>query len=267
MARLKLYSAPRDILEFLNFVASKKRVFEQWCYLHLECRGPEEDLSIDEMVQFLGFYFKEPESGIFAANDRKEFVLIGNRGDFLAAKQFEKELCANFPGYCVQVTTRGFEASGLDIFAKIMERHIDLFEPRHTVALTRLRRPVNNVMVLDDDLMVTRQLEKMLSGSAFVIVLNNPQDLLAQYTEYAPDILFLDIHLRTAMGTTLLRDLRKKIDPHAHVVMISSDTGEKTVMEVKAGGAKGFIVKPFDRMSVLKHLSRAPTFVQRMAAA
>jgi FixJ family two-component response regulator len=73
--------------------------------------------------------------------------------------------------------------------------------------------------------------------------------------------LFLDIHLRTAKGNELLRDLIKNVDPFAYVVMISSDTEQKMVLDIKDGGAKGFVVKPFTRQGIIQHLFRAPTFI------
>lgn len=99
-----------------------------------------------------------------------------------------------------------------------------------------------------------------------VITLDSATNFDENYTTHAPDILFLDIHLGSAEGNKILKHLTQSIDPFSHVVMISSDTKEDMILDVKDGGAKGFVVKPINRNSLYQHIIKAPTTIVKTAA-
>jgi len=103
------------------------------------------------------------------------------------------------------------------------------------------------------------RLEGQINKTGECIIQNDTQDFFEAYVEHV----FLDIHLQTDHGPDLMKKLRDTIDQHAHIVMISSDTYETTIREVKEKGAKGFIVKPLNRQQLFTHVMKMPTFSPR----
>jgi DNA-binding NarL/FixJ family response regulator len=83
------------------------------------------------------------------------------------------------------------------------------------------------------------------------------------YRKHAPDIVFMDIHMPNMRGTNLLETLLGTLDPHAYVVMISSDTMTQTILESKAKGTRGFIMKPLTRDNLYAHVMRSPSFMPK----
>ena len=52
------------------------------------------------------------------------------------------------------------------------------------------------------------------------------------------------------------KDVLESIGKEANILMISAVGQEKVVEEVKSLGAKGYIVKPFDRKQVIDEISK-----------
>jgi two-component system, chemotaxis family, chemotaxis protein CheY len=261
---MQTYSPDKDFAKFLFLIASRKREFKNWLFMHVYLdHGSTETLPVDEMVQFSSFYFQKNKPDMLHLPASSEFLLITTKDNIANLMKFEKAIREQFPTGQICLETRSFDQIGFDTLIKIITPHIRTTDNILLTQFRRLKRLGNMLMVLDDDTMVTKQLEKVLTGYGYVIALNKTEKFFEQYVEYAPDVLFLDIHLGDALGNVLLRELKEKIDPNAHVVMISSDTEEKTILDIKHGGAKGFIVKPFNQNNLFQHLSKVPTFVFR----
>lgn len=261
---MKLYHYPADLQKFLYFIATQKKELDQWSYIHVVCTDEiKTPLPVPEIVQFTTFYCKPKESAALDLQTYNELLIVVKKEGGLIVNKFEKDFKENFSGQNIDLQIRSFDMSGIDLFIRIVNKGEMQKNPSIQTQIARIRRPGNCIMILDDDLMVTKQLDKLLTNISHVIALNKPDSFFEKYAEFGPDILFLDIHLREAMGNELLRELKSKVDPYAHVVMISSDTGERIVRDIKEGGAKGFVVKPFNRTSIFQHLLRAPTFVPR----
>ncbi len=236
----------------------------QWYYIYVYLdKWDNQTLPINEIIQFIKFHFPKKEGTFLQINANNGLIFMAEKESNLNINKFEKEFSENFMGGHIRMDIRNFDLAGTDTFVKIIEKEIPPHNKMARMQLKRLQRPGNCIMILDDDQMVTRQMEKLLCNIAYVVTLNKIDGFFDHYTEYAPDILFLDIHLREAKGNQILHQLTKDVDCFAHVVMISSDTEKEMVIDVKKGGAKGFIVKPFTRASVVQHLMRAPTFVPR----
>jgi two-component system chemotaxis response regulator CheY len=261
---MQVYSVENGFPLFLNAVAIQKQNIQTLSYLHVALNPQQEQkksLPVAELTQFLSFCFPKENLIIFFLKENDGLLIITPKNDALSINRFEKALQESFPDFSFSTHLRGFDVLGMDLFTKLIEPYIQPGDQICRTLFTRMRRLRNCIMVLDDDKMVTHQLEKLISAMGLVVSINKPEEFLQQYAQYAPDILFLDIHLRTAKGNELLRDLIKNIDPFAYVVIISSDTEEKMVLDIKDGGAKGFVVKPFTRQGVVQHLFRAPTII------
>lgn len=91
-------------------------------------------------------------------------------------------------------------------------------------------------------------------------------DFVNSYERYSPNAAFVDVHLRDGNGITVAAAVLKKIDPHGHIVMLTADGIKDRVVEAKAAGAKGFLVKPVDKEAIIRHVMHCPTFVRRQGA-
>ena len=192
-----------------------------------------------------------------------ELLLFASKDKELTLSKFEKAVYENFSSDILRARIRGLDTEGLSQFSQVISPHINPIDVKSFVSFTRMSRPGNCFLVLDDDPMILKQLDKILSSFGHVVAIQDPNDFAANYVQYAPDLLFLDIHLRKAMGTELLKKLRKEMDEHAHVVMISSDTQQETIMKIKEGNANGFAIKPFDRNKIYKEIMKSPTMTSR----
>lgn len=265
--RMDVYTPSEGFADFLHFVACCKRYPDQWRYLHISldpAQGEGRKLPVGEILQFLSFNFQRVPPTVFSMPAENQVIVVTNFDNAINLSKFERGIAEHFRDNHITTTVYDFEASGVVRLTKLLSNYVQEGNIIHRTLFKRLSRPSNMIMILDDDQVVTRQLEKVMSSFGAVYVMNDPEGFLDRYQEYAPDILFLDIHLKTAMGNKLLRDLTAKVDPHAYVVMVSSDTEEKVVMDVKGGGARGFLVKPFNRNQILQHISKAPTFALRL---
>ena len=57
--------------------------------------------------------------------------------------------------------------------------------------------------------------------------------------------------------------MKNTLDPYANVVMVSSDTSQEVIVDLKKAGAKGFLVKPIDRNKLYQQVTKADTAVKR----
>lgn len=260
---MKISRVDKDFAEFLHYVSSKKKELSKWQFLHIAVQDPEQKITIDEIEQFLKFHIQSPEACLLVIPRTSELLLFTSKDRELTLNKFEKAVYENFSSDVLRARVRGLDVEGLEAFSKILEPHISPDDVISYVAFKRMSRPGNCIFVLDDDIMVLKQMEKILGGFGHVVTSQIASDLSVSYIQYAPDILFLDIHLGKAKGNELLKKLKHEIDPHAHVVMISSDTNRNIVMDIKKGGAKGFVVKPFDRNKLYQEVMKAPTIVTR----
>lgn len=116
---------------------------------------------------------------------------------------------------------------------------------------------MKKVLVVDDSLSVTRQLEKIIHDSGdFTCVghaKNGAEAIKMNHTE-DPDIICMDMNMPGMDGLTALRSL-VMLDKTVQVVMVTSlgGVGDKFTEAIKLG-AKNVISKPFEAENVLRIL-------------
>jgi len=113
---------------------------------------------------------------------------------------------------------------------------------------------MKKVLVVDDSLSVTRQLEKIIRESGDFICVghakNGSEAIKMNHTEN-PDIICMDMNMPGMDGLTALRTL-SVMDKEVKVVMVTSlgGVGDKFTEALKLG-AKNVISKPFEADNVL----------------
>ncbi len=248
------------IADFIHFVAMKKKTLKHWAFLQVKV-SPE---YFGETLQLLNFHLGGNEVALLELSPRSDLLVVVEAKNNIALSKFEKSMRENFCKDDYPIDVRGLTHKGLEQIQEILAPHIGHDDPIAALCLRRMARVGNTIVILDDDGMVLKLIQNALGGLGNVIVAQDTATFLRYYKEYAPNIAFIDIHLRDgASGIDLLPPLIKDVDPYAHVIMISSDSQIDTIRNLKDKGARGFVLKPIKRGLLLDHFANAPTFHMR----
>jgi DNA-binding NtrC family response regulator len=122
--------------------------------------------------------------------------------------------------------------------------------------------PIEKIIVLEDDLIVRRNLEQMLRQQRYDVstadTIAAARELLAKDTF---DLLFLDLRLPDGEGTDLLRELQA--DPEKPlVVMVTGFGSVESAVDCMRNGAFDYMLKPFSSDQLLVTLRKAENFNQ-----
>lgn len=120
------------------------------------------------------------------------------------------------------------------------------------------------VLIVDDDVAITRQLFWSLCEEYEVLTANDMQSAVRRALIYEPAVSILDLHLPPApdtpeVGLRILEYIKGHF-PKSKVLVISSDADAETQQACLDGGADAFLDKPFEIENLLAamHL-HAPT--------
>lgn len=265
MSKVQYLTAPADTYKLARFVSTRLRELDDWSFIHVDLISDDGNCSIDEALQFIGYHFQDRSCLVLSSKDKQDVIIVTKNKNNTQLITFDGKLYESFPPSSVQTNTFSMNFNTLEKLGEILAEMAPSNDVTFDINLKRMKRSSNTMMVVDDDLMVCKQFEQILSGIGTCIIRNNGSDFIETYKQNAPDILFLDIHLQTDHGPDLMKKLYDDLDSHAHVIMISSDTYESTIKEVKSKGAKGFIVKPLNRQQLFAHVMKMPTFLPRRA--
>jgi two-component system, chemotaxis family, chemotaxis protein CheY len=114
------------------------------------------------------------------------------------------------------------------------------------------------VLVVDDAAFMRKMVGDALAGGGHEVVgeATNGVEALDRFQELRPDVTTLDITMPEKDGLAALKDILA-FDPSARVIMCSALGQEAKVLEAIKGGAKDFVVKPFQSERVLDAISKA----------
>lgn len=113
------------------------------------------------------------------------------------------------------------------------------------------------ILIVDDSNLSRKTSRRILEGGGhFVREASDGMAALEEYTLERPDIVLLDVTMADMNGLQVLEQLRA-IDPAVRVVMATADVQSSTRELAMAGGAAGFVNKPFDRRAVLGAVASA----------
>jgi len=108
------------------------------------------------------------------------------------------------------------------------------------------------VLVVDDSAMSRRSLKRVLESDGYAVVeAEDGMSALEVYHLERPDLVMLDMLMRGMYGLDVLAKLRE-MDESARVVIVTADIQNSTKEMALAGGALGFVNKPFAAGVVLE---------------
>ena len=114
-----------------------------------------------------------------------------------------------------------------------------------------------NVLVVDDAAFMRMRIKDILTKNGYNVVgeAENGAKAFEKYNELKPDLVLMDITMPEVDGIAALKKI-KGADPNAMVIMCSAMGQQAMVIEAIQGGAKDFIVKPFQPERVLEAVKK-----------
>ena len=112
------------------------------------------------------------------------------------------------------------------------------------------------VMVVDDSMIIRKQIERILSGTNYEFVGSafDGGDALKQFIKLRPQVVTMDLTMPRMDGIeTTERMLR--VDPDVRILVVSALRDRRTAMRAIRLGAYGFLYKPFTEFELIQALS------------
>src|SRR5690606_34951981 len=116
----------------------------------------------------------------------------------------------------------------------------------------------NRILVVDDAAFMRMMIKDILVKNGFDVVGEAVDGVQAveKYNELKPDLVTMDITMPEKDGIAALKEI-KAIDPNAKIIMCSAMGQQAMVIDAIQGGAKDFIVKPFQADRVIEAIKKA----------
>ena len=118
---------------------------------------------------------------------------------------------------------------------------------------------MQNVLVVEDDELLVKVLERLLSVSGFAVrCVDNGEEALACAQSERPDLILLDGMLPGMNGFEILRNLRDSAAlKDIPVIFLTAQDREEDIVRGLTMGAIDYILKPFKPKELLARVSRA----------
>ena len=119
-----------------------------------------------------------------------------------------------------------------------------------------------SVMIVDDSSVMRKIVERSLRQAAKqgideVLEAGDGGEAIEKLSGKSVNVIFSDINMPNVNGLDFLRKLQETPHSGLPVIMVTTEGGEKTVMEAIELGAKGFIRKPFTPVQMETALEKA----------
>lgn len=123
------------------------------------------------------------------------------------------------------------------------------------------------VVLVDDNELTRAALRLMISGDEFEIVAEaaNGRSAVETALRLRPDIVCLDVIMPDMSGLDVLHSIKDAL-PNTAVLMVTASNDLDTIKRALAGGACGYIVKPFTLGTVHDSLMKAAALVRKVPA-
>ncbi len=126
-----------------------------------------------------------------------------------------------------------------------------------TLCLGRRSMHPLNVLIVDDSLLVVKQLTNMLQGMGHQVVKTAATGALAldAYRTCSPDLVTMDITMPDMDGIQATSGIIGQF-PDANIIMVTSVGHEKMVMQAIKAGAKDYVLKPIHADNLQQAIAR-----------
>ncbi len=119
----------------------------------------------------------------------------------------------------------------------------------------RKQRKKLEILVVEDQPFSRKLLLNLLGRIYKVYPAANVRTALELYLAIAPDIVFMDIELPEINGHELAAAINQ-LDSEAYIIMVSANNYIEDVTRAKKNGAKGFVIKPYNRQKIFEGIEK-----------
>ena len=114
-----------------------------------------------------------------------------------------------------------------------------------------------NILIVDDAAFMRMMIKDILTKNGYNVIgeAEDGAKAFEKYNELKPDLVLMDITMPEVDGIAALKKI-KGADPNALIIMCSAMGQQAMVIEAIQGGAKDFIVKPFQPDRVLEAVKK-----------
>jgi len=110
-----------------------------------------------------------------------------------------------------------------------------------------MENPNTRILIIEDDAISAQVLKQYLLKWNYQVldIIDNGEEALEAYNELKPELLLVDIHLKTPMtGIDVVREIKKKKD--VPVLYITADLDAAVIDKSLNTDPSGYLIKPFD---------------------
>lgn len=115
------------------------------------------------------------------------------------------------------------------------------------------------ILIVDDEAANIVLLERILRRAGYdnVVSTTDPTQVEPYFVTFRPDLILLDLHMPELNGFALMERLSPKIGPgdYVPILVLTGDLTSKSKQRALTGGAKDFLIKPFDKAEVLARVA------------
>ncbi len=117
---------------------------------------------------------------------------------------------------------------------------------------------MSKILLVEDDATTRALLKTLLELDGHKVSIVDPKkDILQSVLDQRPDMLIMDVHLRSSNGIDILKAIRQQpLDWKLHILMTS---GMDLREECSRAGADGFLMKPYMPDEIIRQLKKAQT--------
>lgn len=114
------------------------------------------------------------------------------------------------------------------------------------------------VLAIDDSKTIRELLRSVMEEAGFDYTSAvDGVDGVERYAEVRPDIVITDINMPNMDGYGVIDAIRKgDIDNQVPILVLTTESGDKLKQRAREAGATGWIVKPFDDVSLVSVIRR-----------
>ena len=115
------------------------------------------------------------------------------------------------------------------------------------------------VLVVDDHTLVRQGIVRLLSSDKQIEVVGeaaNGFEALERTKELKPDVVLMDLYMPGLDGVSVTRLIKREL-PNVQVVLITASPEEADIVEAVQAGARGYIPKTTDGITLIKQLKQA----------
>ena len=121
------------------------------------------------------------------------------------------------------------------------------------------------VLVVDDDDVIIRILENILTTEYKVVTALSAEEAYEKYEQTNPDIIISDYMMPETNGFAMMDEMRKRFGEEVYSIFLTADDQQETEFAVFRHGAIDFIRKPIKASEILEAVKRGLDKIDEMS--